>query len=189
MAAPAAGLFQPVHPVVRSLECLRGISTLTAFGLAVEIGDWDGFTGSTIGACLGLVPTDYSGQSRSQGLITKAGNTHARRLLVEAGPGTTADPTHTRPRYVRARWEHATPAAKARDYAVNRRRHERWLTYLERKKRPVIANVAIARELAGWCWWLANHRAGMSASGSSFAARGVNPRQFYEQPAMAAPDL
>ena len=43
-------------PVVRSLECLRGISTLTAFGLAVEIGDWNRFTGSTIGAYLGLVP-------------------------------------------------------------------------------------------------------------------------------------
>jgi transposase len=37
-------------PVVRALECLRGISTLTAFGLAVEIGDWNRFTGRTIGA-------------------------------------------------------------------------------------------------------------------------------------------
>jgi len=142
-------------PVVRSLECLRGISTLTAFGLAVEIGDWERFTGSTIGAYLGLVPTEHSsGQSRSQGSITKTGNTHARRLLVEAAWH------HRRPyphpsQYLRARWEHATPAAKARGHAGNRRLHERWLTYLERKKRPVIANVAIARELAGWCWSLA----------------------------------
>jgi transposase len=70
---------------VRRLGCLRGISTLTAFGLAVEIGDWDRFTGSTIGAFLGLVPAEFSsGQSRVQGSITKTGNTHARRLLVEA---------------------------------------------------------------------------------------------------------
>ena len=62
---------------------LRGIATLTAFGLAVEVGDW--LTGSCIGAYLGLVPTESSsGASRSQGSTTKTGNTHARRLLVEA---------------------------------------------------------------------------------------------------------
>src|SRR3989440_10570579 len=71
--------------VVRRLGCLRGISLLTAFGLAVEIGDWHRFTGAMIGAYLGLVPTESSsGQQRSQGSITKAGNAHARRLLVEA---------------------------------------------------------------------------------------------------------
>ena len=43
-------------PVVRRLGCLRGISTLTGFGLAVEIGDWPRFSGSTIGAFVGLVP-------------------------------------------------------------------------------------------------------------------------------------
>ena len=45
-------------PVVRRLCCLRGVSTLTGFGLAVEIGDWQRFTGATIGAYLGLVPTN-----------------------------------------------------------------------------------------------------------------------------------
>jgi transposase len=60
--------------VVHRLGCLRGIATLTAFGLAVEVGDWDRLTGSTIGAYLGLVPTESSsGQSRSQGSITKTG--------------------------------------------------------------------------------------------------------------------
>ena len=64
---------------------LRGVSTLTAFGLAVEIGDWDRLTGRTIGAYLGLVPCEYSsGATRAQGSITKTGNTHARRLLIEA---------------------------------------------------------------------------------------------------------
>ena len=67
--------------------CLRGVSTLTGFGLAVEIGDWHRFTGGSIGAYLGLVPTESSsGAKRSQGSITKTGNTHARRLLVEAAP-------------------------------------------------------------------------------------------------------
>src|SRR5664280_2442192 len=67
------------------LGCLRGVATLTGFGLAVEVGDWDRLTGSTVGAYLGLVPTESSsGQSRSRGSITKTGNTYARRLLVEA---------------------------------------------------------------------------------------------------------
>ncbi len=80
-------------PVVRRLSCLRGVSTLTAFSLAVEIGDWHRFTGNSIGCFVGLVPTEYSsGNSRVQGSITKTGNTHARRLLVEAA-------WHHRPAY------------------------------------------------------------------------------------------
>ena len=140
--------------VVHRLGCLRGISTLTGFGLAVEIGDWHRFTGNTIGAFVGLVPSEHSsGTSRAQGPITKTGNTHARRLLVEAA-------WHHRRAYrigktMRDRWDLAPAAARARGDAGNRRLHERWLRMLERKKRSTIANVAIARELAGWCWSLA----------------------------------
>jgi len=45
-------------PVVTRLGCLRGVSTLTSFGLAVEIGDWTRLSGRSIGAYLGLVPTE-----------------------------------------------------------------------------------------------------------------------------------
>ena len=72
-------------PLVRRLCCLRGISTLTGFALAVEIGDGTRFTGASIGSFIGLVPTEHSsGASRAQGRITKTGNGHVRRLLVEA---------------------------------------------------------------------------------------------------------
>jgi len=141
-------------PLVHRLGCLRGVATLTAFSLAVEIGDWTRFTGNTIGAFVGLVPSEHSsGASRVQGSITKTGNTHARRLLVEAA-------WHHRPSYVpsktmRNRWELASPAARARGDAGNRRLHDRWIAFNTRRKRSVIANVAIARELAGWCWSLA----------------------------------
>jgi transposase len=142
-------------PVVTRLSCLRGVSTLTAFGLAVEVGDWTRFTGNTIGAFLGLVPTEHSsGASRSQGSITKAGNTHARRLLVEAA-WHHKQPYRAPSKTMRDRWELAPAAAKARGHAGNLRLHQRWLHFDERKKRPVIANVAVARELAGWCWSLA----------------------------------
>ena len=141
-------------PIVRRLSCLRGVSDLTAVALAVEIGDWHRFTGNSIGSFVGLVPSEYSsGQSRVQGSITKTGNTHVRRLLVEAA-------WHHRARYVvgktmRDRWALATPAARARGDAGNRRLNARWNTFRERRKRHVVANVAIARELAGWCWSLA----------------------------------
>ena len=119
--------------VTRRLCCLRGISTLTGFALAVELGDWHRFTGHSIGAYLGLVPSEHSsGQSRRQGSITKTGNSHARRLLIEAA-------WHHKARYtvgavLRARWEQAPEAARVRAH---------------------LANTAIARELAGWCWSLA----------------------------------
>lgn len=140
--------------LVHRLGCLRGISTLTGFALAVEIGDWYRFTGSTIGSFVGLVPSEYSsGQSRVQGSITKAGNTHVRRLLVEAA-------WHHRTRYIvgktmRDRWELAPAAARARGDEGNRRLHQRWVRFIERRKKNTIANVAIARELAGWTWSLA----------------------------------
>ena len=141
-------------PTVHRLGCLRGVSTLTAFALAVEIGDWHRFTGSTIGSFVGLVPSEHSsGTSRTQGPITKAGNGHVRRLLVEAA-------WHHRRRYapgktMRARWELSTPAARARGDQGNRRLHRRWAAFDARDKKATVANTAIARELAGWCWSLA----------------------------------
>jgi transposase len=73
-------------PIVNRLCAVRGIATLTGLGLAVEIGEWVRFEGASIGASLGLVPSESSsGASRSQGSITKTGNTHARRLLGRGG--------------------------------------------------------------------------------------------------------
>jgi transposase len=140
--------------LVRRLACLRGVSTLTAFALAVEIGDWSRFTGASIGSFVGLVPSEHSsGTTRSQGPITRAGNGHARRLLIEAA-------WHHRKHYVatktmRQRWADSTPTAARRGDAGNRRLHHRWTSFDARGKKATIANTAIARELAGWCWSLA----------------------------------
>ena len=136
------------------LSCLRGISTLTGFALAVEIGDWNRFTGATIASYLGLVPCEHSsGQTRSQGGITKTGNTHARRLLIESawqhkpayrpGPG------------LRAAWAKAPAVVAERADRGNRRLHRRWTALAARHKRHAVANTAIAREPAGWCRSLA----------------------------------
>jgi transposase len=141
-------------PVTRRLACLRGISTTTGFALAVEIGNWHRLTGASIGSYLGLVPSEHSsGGSRCQGGITKTGNGHARRLLIAAA-------WHHKPRYVagktmRDRWALAPAAAAARGDTGNRRLHHRWTVLTAHQKRHTVANTAIARELAGWCWSLA----------------------------------
>ncbi len=142
-------------PVVTRLGCLRGVATLTGFGLAVEIGDWHRLTGRSIGTYLGLVPSESStGGNRSQGPITKTGNAHARRLLIEAA-------WHHRPPFrhpgmdLRRRWDQASPTARARGQQGCRRLRARWRAFDARRKRPTVANTAIARELAGWCWSLA----------------------------------
>ena len=68
-------------------------------------------------------------------------------------------PSLAEPRYrpgnaIRDRWELASPAARARGDAGNRRLHARWARFIDRRKKPTIANSAIARELASWCWSL-----------------------------------
>jgi transposase len=140
--------------ITRRLACLRGIDVLSAFALAVEIGDWHRFTGATIASYLGLVPSEHSsGQTKARGAITKAGNPHARRILIEAAwhhkmaykPGKT----------MHDRWALAPAAAATRADAGNRRLHHRWQVLEASKKKHTVANTAIARELAGWCWSLA----------------------------------
>ena len=144
----------PWAPVVSRLSCLRGVGVLTGFGLAVEIGDWHRFTGATLGAWLGLVPSEQSsGGRRAQGSITKTGNSHARRLLVEAAWH------HRKPyrpsRELRARHDRQPAAVRERADAGNRRLQQRWCRLDARAKRSTISVVAVARELAGWCWSLA----------------------------------
>jgi transposase len=144
----------PFVEVVGRLCCLRGVSTLTALGLTVELGDWSRFRPQSLGPFLGLTPSeDSTGERRRLGAITKTGNTHARRLLVEAA-------WHQR-RPLRAsttleRRRQGQPAAvRTRADQSARRLHQRWHALEGRGKRRTIVAVAVARELAGHCWALA----------------------------------
>jgi transposase len=144
----------PFAEIVGRLVCLRGVSTLTALALTVELGDWRRFRPQSLGPFLGLVPSeDSSGERRRQGAITKTGNTHARRLLVEAAW------QQRRPLRASATLERrrqGQPAAvKARADQSARRLHQRWQALEGRGKRRTIVAVAVARELAGHCWALA----------------------------------
>ena len=137
------------------MKPFRGVSTLTAVGLAVEIGDWHRLSGATIGAYLGLVPSEsQSGARHTRGPITKTGNGHARRLLVEAAWHHRRAPR--RSTELERRRAGARPEVRARAEAAGVRLHRRWVRLESRRGlRSTIVAVAVARELAGWCWSLA----------------------------------
>ena len=144
----------PFAEIVGRLVCLRGVSTLTALALTVELGDWHRFRAQSLGPFLGLTPSeDSSGGRRRLGAITKTGNTHARRLLIEAS---WQQRRPLRPSVTLERRRHGQPAAvRARADHSARRLHHRWHALEGRGKRPTVVAVAVARELAGHCWALA----------------------------------
>lgn len=144
----------PFAEIVARLCCLRGVGTLTALALTVELGDWTRFRPQALGPFLGLTPSeDSTGERRRLGSITKTGNTHARRLLVEAA---WQQRRPLRESAVLARRRQGQPAAvRARAEQSARRLHARWHALERRGKRRTVVAVAVARELASHCWALA----------------------------------
>jgi transposase len=138
---------------VGKLRCLRGIDYLTALSLICEVGDFKRFaTAAHFMAFLGLVPREHSsGTKRVQGGITKSGNTHLRRLLVEAS----WHYRHTsRPgRTLRQRREGQPADVVAYANRAMTRLHRKYIKLVKGKKSQV-AVTAVARELAGFIWGL-----------------------------------
>jgi transposase len=131
---------------VQKLTCFRGISTRTALGLIAEIGDFRRFANPReLASYLGITPSEYSsGQSQHRGHITKAGNRHARRLLVECA-------WHYRHR-PRTSTPASTPQPDQRAWQAQIRLHHRYRHLTEHGKRSTVTNIAIARELCGFLW-------------------------------------
>lgn len=136
---------------VEALRCLKGIETMTAFSLVVEAGAFSRFDSArAYSSWIGLVPSEHSsGEKVARGGITKAGNSHLRKQLVESAWHYTRA---TRERKRPGRGEEAplhveNHAAKGVKRLVERRAH-----FAEQRLRPVVANVATARELACWVW-------------------------------------
>ncbi|MHB1567757.1 MAG: IS110 family RNA-guided transposase [Solirubrobacteraceae bacterium] len=137
------------------LRCLRGIDTLTAVGLCAEIGDFERFAkAEQLMSYIGVVPSENTtGQSRRLGSITKTGSAHARRLLTEAA-------WHYRPRpnlgkILTDRQRDQPPAAVAIAWKAQLRLHRTWTRLEARNKRRTLIATAAARELAGFCWAIA----------------------------------
>jgi transposase len=134
------------------LRCLRGVDTLTAVGLCAEIGDFARFAKPPqLMHYLGLTPSeDTTGQTRRLGQITKTGSGHARRLLVEAAWHYRSSPSIGRA--LGDRQAGQPPEAIAIAWSAQRRLHRVWTRLEARSKRRTIIAVAVARELAGFCW-------------------------------------
>ncbi len=137
---------------VARLRCFRGIDTLTAFVLALEIGDFGRFPRpAKLTAWLGLVPSlDQSGESRRQGAITKTGSGYARRLLVEAAwhylPRPSEGPTVAARRAGQS--DHVLQIAHRAERRLHRLHHR----LRARRKPGSVTTVAVARELACFLW-------------------------------------
>ena len=136
---------------VDAIRCLKGIEIITAFALVVEADSFSRFdSASAFSAWIGLVPSEHSsGESQHHGGITKAGNSHLRKLLVESAWHYT-----NASRYAKqiASGQVVEPAIRRHALKGVRRLIDRRIHLHELGKKPVVANCATARELSGWVW-------------------------------------
>jgi len=142
-------------PVVKTLQALRGIQFTTAISLLAELGDLSRFDHPRqLMAWLGVTPSEHSsGEKRRLGSITKAGNSYARRLLVEAA-WSYRHPAKISPA-IQKRHEALPKPIIDRAWDAQLRLCKRYRRLTARGKHPNVAVVAIARELAGFVWDLA----------------------------------
>lgn len=144
-----------MRPVVEALMSLRGIDVIAAVTLVAEIGDFARFARpSELMGFLGLVPSEYSsGSTRRQGAITKTGNSHARRVLVEAAwnyrfPARMSE-------VLQKRQEGRPKAVREIAWRAQLRLNKRYRHLSARKLAINKTCVAIARELSGFVWDIA----------------------------------
>jgi transposase len=143
---------EPLRPRVERLRCFRGIDDLTALTIAAELGDPRRFPSAPRAmAFVGLVPSEHSsGTKQARGAITKTGNAHLRRVLVEAA-------WHYRHRpfvgaALRRRQRGASAAIIAQAWTAQQRLHRRYHRLAGRGKVKQQVTTAVARELTGFVW-------------------------------------
>ena len=141
-----------VWPIIEALMALRGVNLLTATTVVAEIGDLTRFANAPqLMAYLGLVPSERSsGGSTRRGGITKTGNSHVRRVLVEAAwtyrhPARKTDT-------IQRRAEQASEAVQEISWRAQKRLCQRYWALDARGKLKVQTCTAIARELVGFIW-------------------------------------
>jgi transposase len=142
-------------PVVEALMALRGIKLITAMTVMAELGDITRFDSPCqLMSFLGLVPSEASsGLTRRRGGITKTGNSHVRRVLVEAGWCYRFPARKTA--HLQRRAEKCSDAVQAIAWKAQKRLCGRYTHLLERGKLKVQVCTAVARELVGFIWAIA----------------------------------
>ena len=144
-----------LNPVVEALQALRGVQCTVAIITVAELGDLTRFESPReLMKFLGLIPSEYtSAERRRQGPITKAGNTHARRALVE-GAWAYRYPAKIS-RHLQLRLEKHPQVIQDISWKAQIRLCQRYRRLVSRGKHANIVTVAIARELVGFMWAIA----------------------------------
>jgi transposase len=145
-----------LYPMVEAFQALRGVEFISAATVVCEVGDITRFDNPRqLMAYLGLVPSEHStGSRRRLGGITKTGNSHARRALVES-----AWSYRWKPKVSRIIWERQKDLPVAiRDisWKAQVRLCKKYRRLVARGKSPNVAVTAIARELAAYMWAIAH---------------------------------
>lgn len=143
---------EPYRTPVGWLRCFRGLDTLSALIVLAAVVDFQRFQRAReLMAYLGLVPCEYStGDRHHRGTITKAGNCHVRRILVEAAWHYRHHPSLGRA--LRQRQAQQPPGIVAHAWKAQQRLHHRYRHLVGRGTRAPVAVVAIARELVAFIW-------------------------------------
>ena len=138
--------------VVTGLMALRGVELITAMTIVAELGDMSRFDSARqIMAHLGLVPSEYSsGNRQKRGGITKTGNGHARRVLIEASWCYRSPARKTA--QIQRRAEKTSEEVQEIAWKAQKRLCKRYWYLVNKGKRPVEACTAVARELSGFMW-------------------------------------
>ena len=141
-----------LQPVVEARQAWRGVQCTVAVTLVAALGDLTRFDNPRqLMNDLGLIPSeDASGERRRQGTITKAGNAHARRALVE-GAWADRDPAKVS-RHLQRRLERLPKPIQDLSWQAQGRLCKRFRRLLARGKHANQVVVAMARELAGFRW-------------------------------------
>jgi transposase len=142
-------------PLVQALQALRGVQQTTAITTVAELGDLTRFDSPRqLAAFIGLTPSEYSsGEARRQGGITKSGNSHARRALVE-GAWAYRHPAKVS-EIIRKRLDRLPKPIQDISWKAQVRLCKRFRRLTARGKNPNVVVTAIARELAAFMWAIA----------------------------------
>jgi len=142
-------------PVVEAIQALRGVQVTAAVTLIAELGDLTRFENpKQLLSYLGLIPSEHTtGERRRQGSITKTGNSHARRALIE-GAWAYRYPAKVS-RHLQLRLEKVPKVIQDISWKAQGRLCKRYRRLVARGKQVNQVVVAIAREMAAFVWAIA----------------------------------
>jgi transposase len=154
---------------IAALQAMRGVGSITAMTIVAELGDISRFRSPRqLMAYAGLVPSEHSsGRSVHRGSITKTGNAHLRRVMIESAWHCRLKPAVSKE--LQKRQREAPAAACAIAWNAQQRLYKRYHRLVAKGKTPHKATVAVAREFLGFIWAIA-HVAPVSAQSQQAAA-------------------